>query len=385
MFRLRFSLLLTALFLTSPLMAQQQSDKDVYFSLWKDPLYHGYARPAATYFGTMFNSGWARTVAIDRTFSGNIGLSIPWALCGEKDKSFYVNEVAIPTLIGKSTPVVSPGAPINPIHGSADFLFGLLIPTLEAGFSWWYTAIDFRFMYLPTFSISNDEYGVYWFGFGLRHDIGHYIPDKFPLDFALSWHATWYNLEYTANSDWYGTHTLDGFTHVTTLLIGKRFKKSELFAEIGWDGSSLDASGEMEKRTDAGAVLIPEFETKGSLKGRGGFRIGLNLSLHFGSTSGIGAHYGSQIGGWIRLFSWPGVKPLGDNYRLNYKKNQPAASPKEEVSATPEAALQPAEANKALEAAPQQPATQAPPKGTAATEDSLLEEGASEDGGSLEF
>lgn len=312
-----------AFLLFPSLIGAAQADKDVYFSVWKDPAYRDYARPVATYFGTMFNSGWARTVAIDRPFQWNVGMSAPFAIRMAEDKTFEVNGVTLPTLVGESREVTSPGAPINPIHGSASFLFGLLIPTLEGGINWYYTALDFRLMYLPTFSVSNDDYSVAWFGFGLRHDLGHYIAKPIPIDIALGWHATWWGLDYTARKTWFGDHSIDGFAQTASLLIGKRWKKYELFGEIGWESSQIEASGAVEKRyADDLTVAITRFPTEGKVEGRNGFKIGVGLSLHFGSTSGLGVQYGSQVGGWFRFFSVPGVKELSEGYRWRCEKKE---------------------------------------------------------------
>lgn len=318
-----------AIALSAPALYAAQGDKDVYFQIWKDPAYHNYAQPAATYFGTMLNSGWYRTVAIERDFEWSIGMVLPWTIRAEADKTFEANGITLPTLVGDDDPILAAGSPVNPIHGAASMLFGLFLPTLEAELSAYYTSLDFRLMYLPTFTISRADYGIAWFGVGLRHDVSHYFAkNPLPVDIALAWHGTWWGLDYGERKDWVGEHFLDGFAQMGLLMIGKRFDQYELFAEIGWESSSMEASGKISKPSWG----ISEFETKGSVEGRNGFRMGINLSLHFGSTSGVGMHYGSQFGGWFRLFSIPKVTLHDEKKAVAAPQPRPAAEGDLELS-----------------------------------------------------
>ena len=283
-------------------------DKEVFFrATSKGSPYHDYARPFATTFGTMLNAGWTRTVAVPREFAWNVGLSVPWALRMEDDRAFDADGTSYPTYMGKDENKATGNAVAPELRGIADPLFGMALLTFEGGVSWWHTALDVRFFWLPAIDAGGDEYGVSWFGFGLQHDVGHYLPVALPVDFAVAWHGTWWGLDFSPTGKWSGTRRMDGFTNIANLITGIRLGRVEFFGELGWECSMLDLSGTPKKRDAAGNV-IDSFEGSGHVVGRNGFRVGLGVSFHTGVTNGLGLNMGAQPGGWLRLFNVPAAK-----------------------------------------------------------------------------
>lgn len=311
--------------------------------------YPGYVQPVPTLMGTVLNSGWNETVRINKGFGWSFGVPVMIAYIGEEDH-FYDQSMPtgcaeirerglpcpnsddstyrVPTLWGPPTSqryvkrryvesstgqgsysdwqiVAKAASGQEPMNTD---LLTVPMPMLKTSFTYMYTELKLRYMGIPvgiTVGSGGDEQTigpVNFFGFGLQHDIRSILKKKsidIPVDVALTANYSFWGFEYTPpKGDWTGSLELDGITTFHGLLVGKRWGKMELFAEMGYETSSMQTGGNLVDLTaeDGPESITPNLD----VDGRNGLKFALFFTARLGSwapvlSQGIGAQWGTTV------------------------------------------------------------------------------------------
>ncbi len=260
--------------------AEWASDYHSMIAFQRNQSRSGYVKPIATYMGTVFNGSWISSATLERGFSFEAGLPFQIAFVESGDRSYRSNGEKIPTIFGSKADYGVIGGNEN-LHGLSVFT----LPYLQLGFGFYYTRLALRGMYFPSIS---ELKGYHLLSFGLQHSFGHYFIDRLPpvfKDFDVSLFFG-YNSAYIgyAPDKWKGQMDLDFGTTYTAIVLGYRpVKLVELLLSLGYQTVSMDAGGELDAYAKDGAYqgkVNPDV----SLSGRGGFRLGLEVSFAFGET-----------------------------------------------------------------------------------------------------
>lgn len=260
--------------------AEWASDYHSMIAFQKDQNRAGYVKPVATYMGTVLNGSWVSSARLDRGLSFEAGLPFQIAFVESGDRSYRSNGGKIPTIFGSKADYGVIGGNEN-LHGLSVFT----LPYLQMGLGFYYTRLAFRGMYFPSVS---ELKGYHLLSFGIQHSFGHFFIDKLPSalkDFDVSLFFG-YNSAYIgyAPDKWSGRMDLDFGTTYTAIVFGyKPVRMVELMLSLGYQTVSMDASGEMDAYAKDGAYQ-GKVKPDVSLSGRGGFRLGLEVSFAFGET-----------------------------------------------------------------------------------------------------
>ena len=240
----------------------------------------GYVKPIATYVGTVLNGNWISSASVSRGLSFEGGLPFQIALIESGDRNYHSSSLGnIPTIFG--------GKAEGGLGGNED-LHGLSIftlPYLQIGASFFYTRIALRGMYFPSVS---ELKGYNLHSIGIQHSFGHFFIEKLPpafqnFDVSLFFG---YNSAYIgyAPDKWKGQLDLDFGTTYTAVVFGyKPFKMMEVMLSLGYQTVSMEAGGSMDAYTKDG-IYQGKINPDVDLDGRGGFRMGIELSFAFGDA-----------------------------------------------------------------------------------------------------
>lgn len=260
--------------------AEWASDYNSMIAFQKDQNRSGYVKPIATYMGTVLNGSWISSATLDRGFSFEAGLPFQIAFVESADRTYKSSLWGkVPTIFGDKADLGIGGN--EDLHGLSIFT----LPYLQLGFGFYHTRLALRGMYFPSIS---ELKGYHLLSFGLQHSFGHFFIDRLPpafKDFDVSLFFG-YNSAYIgyAPDKWKGQLDLDFGTTYTAIVFGYRpAKLVELLLSLGYQTVSMDAGGEMDAYAKDGAYqgkVNPDV----SLSGRGGFRLGLEVSFAFGET-----------------------------------------------------------------------------------------------------
>jgi len=307
--------------------------------------YPGYVQPVPTLMGTILNSGWNETVRINKGFGWSFGVPVMFAYIGEEDHFYdqvwetgcreieangvacpnpYDSTYRVPTLWGPATSqryvkrnyientsglggysdwqiVAKASSGQEPINTS---MLTVPLPMLKTSFSYMYTELKLRYMGIP-FGITLDDQTIgpiNFFGFGLQHDIRSILKKQaieIPVDVAVTANYSFWGIEYAPPSgEWTGALELDGITTFHGLLVGKRWGKVEVFAELGYETSSMQSSGDLVDLAAEGGpeAISPNLD----VDGRNGLKAALLFTARLGSwapvlSQGIGAQWGTTV------------------------------------------------------------------------------------------
>ena len=300
----------------------------------------GYVQPFATVFGTMTNSGWYQSSSVPGGFGFYIGIPVSLATMSDEDRSFnwtaedpgcklYHSEISSPSQSCKETTdykaptifgrekgpisyisVYSPSTksiidsievPLN--DGKKEISGFNWLPFLEpqVSFSFKYTEIKVRYLTVPL-----DAYSLSMPGVGIQHDLASVLP---PLPFSLSvvGNYTMLSASWTPGDEISGTMELNGESHFYGALIGYTYKRwLEVFAEVGWEGAHLKASGDLVIHDPATVNPQPDETVKPrlDLEGRNGYRAALNIAVHLCWDAVIGQNSGAQLGNQVSILAY---------------------------------------------------------------------------------
>jgi len=301
----------------------------------------GYVQPLATWFGTFTNQNWITSARVNAGYSWQF--SFPAASLGflSTDDHTYtrhfttgcaevraagfqcpapdVEDYEVPTILGPKTNTIYYSYYLEPNDqgytqnkdATADdgdktlrkiSTLGTLWPQLSLSYQ--HARLTLRA--LPLSWVNIEEFGGYsHFGFGLQYSLGHlfahHLPASHPLDVSLTTNYNFISLGYKPK-DYAGELNLDFVTQWHALVLGTRLGEHfEIFTELGFERSSLEASGELHAKVEGEDDIKPSVETDG----RNGFKASINIALHFGKWHpSIGASQGAQTGIGLNLLNF---------------------------------------------------------------------------------
>ena len=286
-----------------------------------------YLKPFATLTGSMANSGWFQSASIDKDFHFYIGLPINLVNVGGADRSYektykggledkpYIKNYASATIWSDHSGA-SVKEPIYGLDGNiADYInhelsdgmsaladFSMLpFPTLQLGFSTHYTELKLRYIGMPTIQ----GIGFHFPAFGLQHDFGKSLIKKnLPVDLSVATSFTFpsYSIKpaYDENDKDQLTFEASGLVSFVGLVVGKKFKNFEIFAETGWEYSGMSFKGEQKLKGNSNMISYDE-----DLVGRNNFKIAINVSASLGAWLPIlSQNFGANFGNTINIISF---------------------------------------------------------------------------------
>jgi hypothetical protein len=286
-----------------------------------------YVLPFATLTGSMTNTGWYQSAAIDKDFSFFIGLPISLVYITEKDRAFsgtYCNKGCrdCNNLPGtdcrnciESTDYTAPTAfgtivarqlhySILDVYGNIAYtavndtflasdegIEGLanlsLMPfaSFQVNFSLYHTELKIRYMPVPLGFVGVVAHLP---GVGIQHDLASFLPEL-PVSLSAAMHFTFPVGRWDpsfADEDIHGELTLMGVTNFLGVIVGYKMKKVEFFLETGWEHSRLKAGGEMTVASENSGLEI--VRPNSIIRGRNVFRASLNIAFSVGLYPVIG-------------------------------------------------------------------------------------------------
>lgn len=293
-----------------------------------------YVQPMATLFGSMTNSGWYQSAGVARKFGFYLGLPTTLVGISDDDRSYKATFTddgcqlyhqdspggtacqdqvgyTAPTILGreKSKPnkrsVYDPnsktfGTPMEiPVSdGLADIADFNWLPFVmpQLSFGLFHTELKLRYLILPLGDFSFNTLGL-----GLQHDLGSFLP-PLPVSISLAGNFTTMGAEFSPGGDIKGTLELDGVSHFIGLLVGYNLLGfSEVFVEAGWEGASIHSGGNLTITDPDGVVADEIVKPDLTVDGRNGFRMALNLAVHFGYQAVVGQNVGANMGQQVSL------------------------------------------------------------------------------------
>ncbi len=286
-----------------------------------------YLKPFATLTGSMSNSGWFQSASIKKDFRFYFGLPINLVFVGGADRSYentftggteekpYTQKYASATIWSThdgatvKEPISSPDGSIG--HYMEYYLSDgmsalgdismLPFPTLQFGFSSHYTELKLRYIGIPKIQ----GVGFHFPAFGLQHDFSKSLFDKeLPVDFSLattfSFPILSINPDYDEDDKDQLSFDASGMAGFVGVVVGKKFKNFEIFAETGWEYSRMHFEG--EQKTKGNNDMIPYDE---DLVGRNSFKISINISASVGAWLPIiSQNFGANFGNTINIISF---------------------------------------------------------------------------------
>jgi len=311
----------------------------------------GYVRPLATTIGTLFNSGWINSARVGNGYGWSFALDIPVAYIGTDDQTYdftYDTHCAslradnfncpeskdigvlkdVPTIFGGNTTrefyvyrssfyVDGNGTYIESIDsipgGTADdgektirkwVNIPFIIP--EGSFSYWHTRGTLRGIYVPKIS---DFGGMYLIGLGLQHDFTRFLPPQVSakgFNTSVMANIAAWRIGYEPSGDVVGTMAIKGNTSFSGLVVGWRWKKLEIFSELGYETAGFSSSGSLidysVATTDSSRYINPDV----SVSGRNNFRASINFALHLDGSwqPVVGQSLGAQLGSTVNIIQF---------------------------------------------------------------------------------
>lgn len=301
-----------------------------------------YAQPVATLLGTGTNTGWYQSAAVGKEYGWGIALPVSLVFINNNDRQYEgtindpvcvdCNERAAvtptvdckecvecidfvaPTLFGTiQTPgykisrlgldgSVSGTKNIEPVftNGVKEIAEFSLVPfaTLQAMFSWNYTALTLRYIGIPSIAGFSFQFP----GVGIQHDLSRFLP-PFPVSLSVAGNITFLNFAWEIKDvkDAEGTLRLNGLSSFAGILAGSPLGFIEMFLEMGWEHSYLKPGGD----TKVNGELLT---TNQVIPGRNGFRAALNIALPIKYNPVVGGIAGAQFGTQVTLLSYKSKK-----------------------------------------------------------------------------
>jgi hypothetical protein len=303
-----------------------------------------YVEPIATLFGSASNSGWYQSSSVPKGFSFYLGLPLNLTVLSDDDRSFKgtwtdggcaqyhqnnpegtqscseKTSYTAPTLFGRDkgpkrdSSAYNPNSnsitgtfhiPLNDGNPDASALNWIPFGEPQLGISFYHTELKLRYFALPL-----DIFSVSLPGVGLQHDLASFLP-PLPVHLSVAANWTWLSGEWTPGENIDGSMELDGTSAFYGLLAGYTYANwLEVFAETGWETSSVEVGGSLvihdPDKGKPGNIDEPDQTVKPrlTLEGRNGFRISLNLALHFGYDAVFGQNVGANLGNQVSIMAY---------------------------------------------------------------------------------
>lgn len=285
----------------------------------------GYLSPISSAFGANLNSGWVTRAPSSKMYGVDIDfrLVVMGTLFGDNAKTFsssgkfrfdnaqadqlvagisnaaaraavkaeilntdFTVSISGPTIVGSkkdSIKVNFPGATIQgenvgamtfvlPVGGFLEDLPALPLAAPQFTIGTVYgTSVSFRF--LPSIEINKDLGEFKYFGFGLQHNVGQWIPTPIPLDVSVGFFTQTMEVGkiFKSTATTFGAYA------------SKSFSVIRPYAGLVFESSSIDINYDVEYDTPGGGTT--KSSVKFTLDGENSFRFLLGTALELGFFS----------------------------------------------------------------------------------------------------
>lgn len=242
-----------------------------------------YIKPAATWFGTYFNSGTYYDADVPEIFGFKFNLIGMWTIIPEDQKTFKPNpEIAgIENLDPTATVFGNESSYYLSNHGFFAYPAGFALNAVPSGiyqFSGSLLNTELMIRFFPKVKFDDTKVGM--IGFGIKHDISSHIP-LLPIDISVQLLYNRFDLEYTEGD-------IEDFTIVKSNNFAFNVHASKTFASIfiayaglQYESSNMDLEYYFEDPNDLYADIADQ-KHKVKIDGENNFRFTLGGALKLG-------------------------------------------------------------------------------------------------------